>query len=98
MSVGPVRDEAQPVPVRPRSGGAIMLRIASVSLAVVLTLGGPSLAASGAETELLLAEKIDQILEARLRAAGVEPAPLADDAEYLRRVYLDLVGRIPSIE
>lgn len=27
---------------------------------------------------------------------GVQPAPSADDAEWVRRVYLDLAGRIPS--
>jgi hypothetical protein len=42
-----------------------------------------------------LAARIDQIIAARWAANGVQPAPLADDAEYLRRIYLDLAGRIP---
>ncbi len=43
-----------------------------------------------------LAAKIDQ----RIAAAwgkGVRPAALADDAEFFRRVHLDLAGRIPSV-
>ena len=40
-----------------------------------------------------LHEEIDRIIEA---AAGGPVAPAADDAEFLRRVYLDLAGRIPS--
>ncbi len=43
-----------------------------------------------------LAVKIDRFIEAGLAARGIEPAPLAGDAEFMRRVYLDLTGRIPS--
>jgi Protein of unknown function (DUF1553)/Protein of unknown function (DUF1549) len=45
-----------------------------------------------------LAKKIDQLIARRWTEAGAEPAPLADDAEFLRRIYLDLAGRIPSVE
>jgi hypothetical protein len=44
-----------------------------------------------------LAGKIDQHLAAGWEAAGVKPAAPADDAEFVRRVYLDLVGRIPKV-
>ncbi len=43
-----------------------------------------------------LAQRIDHHLAQRWKTDKVEPAPLADDAEFLRRVYLDLTGRIPS--
>jgi hypothetical protein len=43
-----------------------------------------------------LAAKIDGLIEAGLSAKGIEPAPLASDAEFHRRVYLDLAGRIPT--
>jgi hypothetical protein len=44
-----------------------------------------------------LTAKIDHHLAEGWRAAGVEPAPPAGDAEFLRRVYLDLAGRVPSV-
>src|SRR5262245_36687176 len=43
-----------------------------------------------------LAMLIDQQVRQRLTAEKVAPAPLADDAEFLRRVHLDLAGVIPS--
>jgi hypothetical protein len=44
-----------------------------------------------------LSAKIDQQIAARLTAEKVPPARLADDAEFVRRLYLDLTGRIPSV-
>jgi len=45
----------------------------------------------------MLAAKLDRLLAARWVEAGVQPAAAADDAEFLRRVYLDLAGTIPSV-
>ena len=44
-----------------------------------------------------LAAKVDQYLAARWQAAGAKPAAAADDAEFLRRVSLDLTGTIPPV-
>src|SRR4051812_10373189 len=41
---------------------------------------------------------IDTILFDRMSADGVTPAPLTTDAEFIRRVYVDLTGRIPQPE
>jgi hypothetical protein len=43
-----------------------------------------------------LATKIDTFVGAAW-GSDIKPAPLADDAEFFRRVHLDLVGRIPSV-
>jgi hypothetical protein len=45
-----------------------------------------------------LADEIDRHIAKRWAERKVEPAPIADDAEFLRRVYLDIAGRIPSVE
>jgi len=39
---------------------------------------------------------IDEHLLGKMQADGVEPAPLATDAEFLRRLFLDATGRIPT--
>lgn len=43
-----------------------------------------------------LARTIDRLLAQRWAEAKVPPVEPADDAEYLRRVYLDLIGKIPA--
>ncbi len=47
--------------------------------------------------EETLAKRIDHHLAVKLADKGVPPAALCDDATFLRRVYLDLTGCIPSI-
>jgi Protein of unknown function (DUF1549)/Protein of unknown function (DUF1553) len=47
---------------------------------------------------LTLAATIDREIDRKLAASGIAPSPIADDAEFLRRVYLDLAGHIPTAE
>ena len=41
-------------------------------------------------------EQIDELLTTYWKAQDVTPAPIIDDATYLRRAYLKIIGRIPS--
>jgi hypothetical protein len=47
-------------------------------------------------------ESIVEFINREIRQAwqdnGVEPSPVADDAEWMRRVYLDIVGHIPEAD
>ena len=40
---------------------------------------------------------IDHEVHARLRALGIEPSGPAGDAEFLRRVTLDVIGTLPTV-
>ena len=62
--------------------------------AVVLGAGCGVHVAVGGEPSI--SERIDQHIAERWTAAGVVPAAPADDAELLRRLYLDLAGVIPT--
>ncbi len=44
-----------------------------------------------------MARRVDALLEACWTRVGLQPVSPASDVEYVRRVYLDLTGRIPSM-
>src|SRR5437764_288737 len=56
----------------------------------------PAASAAALDIEQLTAQ-IDQALAAAWARDKIEPAPRAGDAEFVRRAYLDLVGKIPSV-
>src|SRR5262245_56069154 len=45
---------------------------------------------------LAVNNRIDELVGAKLKDMGIAPAALADDATFLRRVYLDLLGTLPT--
>jgi hypothetical protein len=42
------------------------------------------------------AQHIDRLVESKLRANGLKPNPPATDEQFLRRIYLQVVGRVPT--
>lgn len=65
---------------------------------VLLALALPCSRAAGAGSGDEAVRAIDQRLERAWRRAGITPARPADDAAFLRRAYLDLLGTIPAPE
>ena len=46
--------------------------------------------------DLTPAGKIDELVFARLKKLGLEPSPLCSDAVFVRRVYFDVIGTLPT--
>jgi hypothetical protein len=69
---------------------------------LVLLLGASAIGFAQASPKVLPADRpieqaVDHYIDLQLKENRVEPAPHADDAEFLRRITLDLVGRIPTL-
>ena len=77
-------------------GLAVLTSVAVTS--PVRDLNPPSMSEPSASDLAPVAKRVDQLVEAQLRAAKVEPAGLADDLAVLRRLSLALLGTIPSLE
>jgi hypothetical protein len=67
-----------------------------ILLAIMLAAAAGRQARAGEADAAALADLIDQHIESRLSTEDVRPAQRADDAEFLRRVHLDLHGVVPT--
>src|SRR5687768_13608785 len=87
-----------------------MMRIRGSWLVALLGVGGllggcsstagktGALSGAGAsETPRAAVGALDQLLDEHWRKAAVIPAPAVGDGEFLRRVSLDLIGRVPTL-
>jgi hypothetical protein len=59
-------------------------------LALILLLATPD------DPIVTAAREIDRLVEADMAANGATPNPPLDDAGFVRRIYLDILGRIPT--
>lgn len=85
-----------PAASRPGSAkSALFLVLLALALAAG-TLYAPAAFAQRHGDAAQAATAIDQMLEQHWKQQGVEPAEPCDDATFLRRVTLDLAGRIPT--
>lgn len=79
-------DQAGEVAVMARYQGQVAVYRASVPL--------------GAAAEQMPPAKnfVDELVFAKLKALGVPPSPPCDDATFIRRVTIDIAGRLPKLE
>jgi Protein of unknown function (DUF1549)/Protein of unknown function (DUF1553) len=87
-----------------RIGRGIGGSVGAIALAIFLvqaTAGdrpAPKPSTASQASEPVKGNFLDPLLEAAWKEAGVKPPKPASDEEYLRRAYLDLLGRIPSVQ
>jgi hypothetical protein len=62
-----------------------------------LLLVAPAAAKDNVADARALAERLDHYLALRWQRDKVTPAALADDAEFIRRAYLDIAGNVPPV-
>lgn len=66
-------------------------------LTMMFVFGCGAIACAAERNAAAFAQQIDRQLDAHFAAAGIEAAPRADDAEFFRRLSLDLIGRVPRV-
>lgn len=89
-------DKAGLVTTRDRGLTSIMVRYSGQAVAarIAVPFGETAIAANDFTPRNFIDEKV----LAELRWLRLPPSPLSDDAEFLRRVHLDLIGRLPEPE
>ncbi|HEY7314243.1 MAG TPA: DUF1549 and DUF1553 domain-containing protein [Gemmataceae bacterium] len=87
-------DDAGRVTARGAGDTAVLARYAGQVGFATVTVAG-TLPPGLSFPQETLTDRIDQLLAARLRWLNLVPSPPCDDAEFLRRAYLDITGSLP---
>merc|ERR1712232_36687 len=98
MGWGPMIDEVSSVILDRFAMRRLGFGLSAIGLAVVGILSAPSPVAAAPPEPPPQVAKINMLIEQGWRDYDVRPAPELDDARWCRRVYLDILGRIPSLE
>jgi Protein of unknown function (DUF1549)/Protein of unknown function (DUF1553) len=75
--------------------GALVLGLVSSSAVV---LAGDDADASKGKASANKPEYLDAMIREAWDAAKIKPSPAAPDSEFMRRAYLDVLGRIPNVD
>ena len=73
----------------------------AVPLTILLLVGlvpGVRLQAANPEIDIPQVKLIDAAIEQQWKDSGLVPSPVEDDGKWARRAYLDLIGRIPTLD
>ncbi|MCO6042301.1 DUF1549 and DUF1553 domain-containing protein [Aeoliella sp. ICT_H6.2] len=73
-------------------------RVPAYSIVICLSIFSAAVVdAAGSTDPDAMAARVDEMLAAEWTQAGITPATAATDSEFIRRVYLDLVGVVPRV-
>lgn len=84
--------KAGPIPGEAAIMARYMYQMATSHIAIPL----PGAVAADTYTALPRQNFIDEHVWQKLQSLGITPSPPCDDAKYLRRVHLDIIGRLPT--
>lgn len=67
----------------------------SIFLALLL-FSSPLIQAASEDNRVTAHQRIDQLVANNLKKHGIEPNPRSNDETFLRRIYMDVIGRAPT--
>jgi hypothetical protein len=77
--------------------GCVAMTLAITGLGMT-SRAAPLSTASPARTSASLTQSLNRHIDVGLKSASVPPSPPAVDAEFVRRIYLDLYGVVPTVD